>query len=249
MRVTSGRDEQLAASGISPRIARPRVTRTRLVVALAVALVLLVAAFVYVLYGNYEVVSKNRLTYEIELFDRFTITADVESRPRKSTLNGFLLMAIASIALFVATFLHTIPSPPVRFYRFFFLASAGAAWLAIDEAMGVHETLGHNMDFLADIPGVSRPDDVIFALYGVPALVFAVLFRDVIFSSRKAVFFFGVAALIFLMAAGFDFLTVGLEETIEPVSTLCILAGIVVLALEQLSRAFAARATASSETS
>jgi hypothetical protein len=44
------------------------------------------------------------------------------------------------------------------------LSAAAAIWLGLDEGLALHETIGHDLGFLADLPWVRAPDDVIFAL-------------------------------------------------------------------------------------
>ncbi|CAA9472139.1 MAG: hypothetical protein AVDCRST_MAG69-167, partial [uncultured Solirubrobacteraceae bacterium] len=45
-------------------------------------------------------------------------------------------------------------------------AGAGAAFLAADDLLAAHETLGHNLGFLAALPLIDHPDDLIVGLYG-----------------------------------------------------------------------------------
>ena len=95
------------------------------------------------------------------------------------------------MALMTALLLGAVGSR-ARLRRFFGFAAGGLAFLAADELFAIHETVGHNLRFLADLPGVERPDDVVFLSYGLAVLVFAWLFRDILLQNVAAVRLFGV---------------------------------------------------------
>ena len=52
-------------------------------------------------------------------------------------------------------------------------AALGSAFLAADDLLAVHETIGHNLAPLAGLPGIDHPDDVIVGLYGLAVCAFA----------------------------------------------------------------------------
>lgn len=103
--------------------------------------------------------------------------------------------------------------------------------LALDELAGLHETLGYNLPFLADIPGIERPDDAIILAYSAPGVVFLVLFRDVLFRDRRtgALLLLGIG--LFGAAAVLDALGGIAEELLESLAALALLAGFLVLAV------------------
>ena len=130
------------------------------------------------------------------------------------------------------------PRPPQRsLVAFYLVVSAGLAFGGLDELFAIHETIGHNLQFLADIPGVSRPDDLVFALYLIPTAAFAYLFRDTLRSDTRAAvaFTFGFAFLV--LAVGADLAGASVEEYFEGLSGLCIGAGLALLIHSHLTRA------------
>jgi hypothetical protein len=175
-----------------------------------------------------------RIDY-VEVFDRFRFYVDKETvHPSRDLLLGAVLIAIASVALLTVLALSRAGagSPHVR--RFFAFAAAGAAFLSADELFGLHETIGHNLRFLADVPGVLHADDVVVAAYGVAALAFVFVFRDVLTASRRSLAFFAGALPLALLAALSDALRTGLEEPAELAAALTVLIGFVLCALDRI---------------
>ena len=130
-----------------------RSRRGLILIALPVLALLVFAALAS---QNYEVVSKTRLydsdtLYEIRLFDAFNVKAKPDVKPSPDVLNSLLLVVAATLSLGTAILLGLVSSAP-RPRRFFGIVSAGAAFLAADELMGGHETIGQNLGFLADLP-------------------------------------------------------------------------------------------------
>lgn len=222
--------------------ARPRGgRRTALAVVLgAVAFGVVVLAFLVT--KNYEVVDEGRLlpytsanVVKARFFDTFTLYVAAYERPRPpDVLNAFTLAMAAGICLLMLAFLARARSDLRRLNAFFVVGWLGLAYLAVDELLAVHETLGHNMQFLTRVPGVHRPDDLIIAAYVVPALAVFVAFRRLILSSRAVAMLFGAAAGFFLLAGFFDLVGIGIDELLEPLSSLCLLLGFMRLALERL---------------
>ncbi len=224
--------------------------RARLL-ALLVAAVLLMMATLVLLLNHYEVVDKGRLLpyttgeiYRIELFGRFTVYVEPEAKPSLDTFNSYILVSISSIALLALTFLRVVrvPTRP-RVQAFFFVVWLGTGLLAADELFGGHESLGHNLQFLADLPGIKRPDDAIVALYVPAALAFLVVFRRIILASAGARVSFGLAIVILVLGAVSDVLGVGqLEEVLEALASMSLLAGFMLLTIDELRLAMAATA-------
>jgi hypothetical protein len=196
----------------------------------------------------YEVADKGRdlrpyesgVIYKIELADSVTVYAAEESQPDTDAISGSLLVALATMALMTSLLLKAVGGSP-RLRTFYALTAGGFAFLSIDEFFAIHETVGHNLLFLSDIPGIERPDDLLFALYMVPALVFLYVFRDVLLGSKRAIRFFAAGLLVFGLAAASDVAGVGSDEPLEVVSAALIAGGFVSLAVGHLSAALARR--------
>jgi hypothetical protein len=223
----------------------PRDARRRLVVAAAVALLAL-AALVSVAPSLYDVVAKGKgppvvpyegagLVYKVRVLDLFTIYADAESRPTPDKLSSTALIAAASMLLMTLLLLRAAGAEARR-QRFYALATAGLAFLAADELFAFHETIGHNLQFLADLPGVERPDDIVFLSYGLPLVLFAWAFRDILLSNRRAVQLFAVGACFFLISALADLGGVSVDEPAEVVAGICLFSGLALITVEILGQ-------------
>ncbi len=57
--------------------------------------------------------------------------------------------------------------------RAFTTAGWGALFLAADDLLSAHETIGHNLPVLARLPVVDHPDDVVLAVYAAVVAAFA----------------------------------------------------------------------------
>jgi hypothetical protein len=190
----------------------------------------------------YEVVDKGRdlrpyesgPVYEIKVADTATVYASAESQPDTDAISGSAMAALAAVALMTSLLLGAA-NGSARIRRFYAFASAGFAFLAFDEFFAVHETIGHNLLVLSDLPGVERPDDVIFALYLVPAVAFLYVFRDVILASRRAIRFFVAALALFVVAGASDIAGIAADEPLEVLSAACIVGGFVTLMVGHLS--------------
>lgn len=218
---------------------RPRV----LIVAAAVALLALMI-FGYVLSKNYKVLAEGALlpytdgkVARLRLFDAVTLYVAKERTRPLDVLNVVLFAMTAGVSFFTLVLLDMLATARGKVAAFFVVALVGAVWLAADEGIGIHETIGYNLDFLRDVPGVHRPDDLVFASYGMPALVIVVVFRKVILASRAAVACFAAALALFVAAAFFDVVGIGLDEICEPMSTACLLAGFTLIALREVRTA------------
>ena len=192
--------------------------------------------------SNYEVVAKGRLLpytsgeiYRIVLFDRVSIYVEPETKPSLDVFNSYILVSISSISLLALILVpaRTASAPRVR--TFFLLSWLGTGLLAADELLGVHESLGHNLQSLRDIPGVDRPDDVIVGLYGVAALAYVAAFRRIILASVRARILFALAVLVVVLAAAADVADVcQVEELLEALASVFVLVGFTILTVEEL---------------
>ena len=220
--------------------------RGRLILGAGVVVALIGVAMVLAP-AAYEVVDKGRdlrpyesgPIYKIRVADSFTVYAAAESRPEPDVISGSLLVAMATVALMAGLLLRAIDGPP-RLRTFYEIAAGGFGLLAADEFFAFHGTIGHNLLFITDLPGIERPDDLIFALYVVPALIFAYVFRDILLGSSRAVRLFTAGIGVFGLAAISDVAGVSLDEPLEVLSGALIASGFVVLVTAHLSGALAA---------
>jgi hypothetical protein len=228
----------------------------RLIVA-SVAVVLTLAALVYFAPSLYEVEAKGKgpplvpyegsgLVYKVRVLDLFNVYADEESRPESDKLSSIGLIAATTMCGMTLLLLGAAAAEP-RLRRFYAFVTAGLAYLAADELFAFHETLGHNLRFLADLPGVERPDDVIFLSYSIPLAIFAWAFRDVLLAQRTAARLFVVGTGFFAVAAAGDLAGVSIDEPAEVIASICLLAGLVVLTANTLGRELALERTPSSD--
>lgn len=120
-------------------------------------------------FEDYEDVSLVRL-WGLELYvDTSSGTADL------LTVATLALMAALLATGAVALWRRAGPSRVVRAF------AAGAllsAYLAGDDLLGAHETLGHNVPALAALPLIDHPDDAIVGLYAAGLATFAWWHRD-----------------------------------------------------------------------
>jgi len=204
----------------------------------------------YVVSKNYEVVREGQLMpwpgheAEIRFFGAFTLFVDQERTRPLDVMDAVLLAMLAGTLLFALMLLVRARAGSPHERRFLAVALAGALWLAGDESLALHETVGDNLRFLTDLPGVHRPDDAIFASYVVPAAGFAFVFRRMLLACRPATLLFGGAAALYLLAGLFDVAGIGADELVEPLSSACLLAGFTVLAVRILGGAGVVRAPA-----
>jgi hypothetical protein len=216
-------------------------TVKRLVLAGGLAAVGALALLVFLAPSVYEVQDKGRnvvpydsgVVYKVRVLDEFNLYAAEESRPESDKLSAIGLVAAATM-MFMALLLLNAVRASSRVRRFYMFGAAGLAFLAADESFGLHETLGHNLQFLADLPGVTRPDDLIFSLYVIPAAIFAWYFRDVLLAHRNAVRLFAVGSFFVAVAVIGDLLGSGVDELAEPITAFCLLAGLVSMTVTTL---------------
>jgi hypothetical protein len=150
---------------------------------------------------------------------------------RIDDLTSWTLIAIGGVAALGASL---VGFGAGRTWQMLTLSAAAATWLGLDEGLALHETIGHNLGFLADLPGVRAPDDVIFALYVILAIAFAVAYRDLLAASRIALGLFAAGVAIAALAGVLDASSLDSsrsrrEDVIETAAGLVLLAGYVAL--------------------
>jgi hypothetical protein len=172
--------------------------------------------------------------YKVRVVDELTIYAAKDSKPNVDVISGGILVALSTAALIAFLVLGAV-GREARLRRFYVLSSAGFALLALDEFVAIHETVGYNLAPLADIPGIERPDDVLFAALLIPAVAFVYVFRDIFLSAARSRWLFGGALAAFVLAAFSDIAGLLVEEPFEIVSGVLILAGFASLIAAHIS--------------
>lgn len=185
-----------------------------------------------------EVIASGRLLpYTPMTVERVRVLGGTELWVARESLTDLdLLNALILAAGTVVAGLAAVRMEARRAVQFFALLCAGLAFLCLDELLALHETIGYNLDFLADLPGANSPEDVLFALYAVPAVAFFLVYRDLIGVSRlgtrlvlAGVGLFGVSALLDVTDALLD------EQWIEPPASALLIAGFTLVAARHLA--------------
>ncbi len=185
--------------------------------------------------GNAAVPYDAGTVKEVRVLGSATVYVDGEPKPGPSVLIAIALIALATAAFMTAAAL-AMAHARRRLVTFYLIVSAGLGYAGLDELFAIHESIGHNLRFLADVPGVSRPDDLVIALYVVPILAFAYLFRDVFRADRRAAIALGGGVGLFALSAAADLAGSSVEEYLELAAGLCIGAGLMVLMHAHLRR-------------
>jgi hypothetical protein len=206
--------------------------------ALAVLGVLVMAADgpAYDVRGNTDVPYDAGKVKEVRVLDSFTVYVDGEPKPGPSVIGGIGLIVLATAAFMTAAALR-IAGRRGRLIAFYLLITAGLGYAGLDELFAIHESIGHNLQFLADVPGVTRPDDLVIAAYVIPAGAFAYVFRDVLLSNRLAALALGAGLGFFALGTAADVTgSTTAEKYLELFSGACIAAGLAVLMYSHLRR-------------
>ena len=203
-------------------------------------IMLAIAALGFFALQDYQVVNKGQILpytqgyiYEILVFGKYSIFVEPEVYLSSDVFNAAIMLGVAYISLTFGTLLFRRERPVVS-KEFLFFASMSFAmfYLAADELFGIHESLGHNLRFLAKIPGVSRPDDFIIGMYGVGALAYLYIFRGVFLRARRSFRYFGVALSLFMVSALLDLATMRFEEVVEVAASVLFLSGVLSLGFQ-----------------
>jgi len=225
---------------------RPKrsLARKWILIAIAAVLLLPIAGLGIKCLSTAEVVEKGELLpyvqgysiYKVRVLDRYEFFVEPDYRPSGDLFNAYVLVGIAFISLTFAVVMKALSIAPTgKTIRFFWCMFFGASFVAADEILGIHETLGHNMQFLTTIvPIAHRPDDAIILFYCIPALAFVCYFFKTLVVSRSAVLFFIVALVMFAIAAVSDGLTLPIEEFCEVISSICLISGVMSLGLHHI---------------
>ena len=220
------------------------ILRKWLILGLAAIVLLAAAAFGLMCLSTAEVVDRGELLpyvkgytiYKVRVLDRYEFFVEPDVKPSGDLFNGYVLVGIAFMSLTFAVVMKVVSAaPPGKTFWLFVCMFFGASYLAADEVLGIHETLGHNMQFLTTIvPIAERPDDAIIMFYGIPALLFVVYFYRTLLASKAAIVCFIAALAMFALGAVSDGLTLPIEEFCEMISSICLIAGVVALGIHHI---------------
>jgi hypothetical protein len=205
-------------------------TRTKLFLAAAVVVCLGLAlvASTYEVQGDKAVPYDAGTVKEVRVLDAVTVYVDGEPKPGATVLGGIALIVLATAAFMTAAALR-IAMARRRLALFYLIVALGLGYAGLDELFAIHESIGHNLRFLADVPGVSRPDDLVIAMYLVPALAFAYVFRDVFLNDRLAAIALACGVGFFALSTLADLTSLRVEEWLELVAGLWIAVGLVLM--------------------
>ena len=155
----------------------------------------------------------------VRFFHSFDLYISSETgKPSADLINSYVLVAGAAGCFAAALLLY-----PPALRPLLLVAGLGLGYLAVDEQFAVHETVGHNLGFLADLPGVKRPDDVILASYAIPSVLFIYACWSQLRQSMRAVVLLLSALALFAVSALWDLADLPAEEVFELAPSLAIL--------------------------
>lgn len=202
--------------------------RAKFLFGLGGVLFIIVCIGLSILPKNIEVLEKGQLfsyshgtIYHLRLFNLFELFVENSNRPSIDLATTYILLAmgVASlVAVIVILRFNSQDELYTRTIKMMLYLGLGTHYLALDEHFGIHETIGHNLQWLRHLPGVVRPDDVIITLYLFPALIFIYRFHDLLRNCRGSFALFILSILLFLGAAVSDLFHIRGEEVIELLS-------------------------------
>jgi hypothetical protein len=145
---------------------------------------------------------------------------------RGDIVTSAFLIGLAAYALWLAWTLHRRGVPT---FQPLLIAAGGALFLAGDDLLSLHETVGHNLGFLTDVPGVDHPDDVIMGLYALMVTAFCWCHRHLAPAGSRARAAWLVAASLGATAVLLDMLPIEsaghVEEGLEAACALALFVG------------------------
>jgi hypothetical protein len=205
--------------------------------ALPLALGVAVLAVLLAALATVEVLARGELLpYTPMTVERVQVLGGVElwiareSLARLDALNGLILALGSAMALLTAI------RSGGRGRTCFLLLGAGLGFLALDEMLALHETVGYNLDFVASVPGTNSPEDVVFALYAIPAVAFFAAFRDVLRTSRWGMRLVLLGVALFGVAAALDVTDALVDaQWVEPPASAVLVAGFALVAARLLA--------------
>lgn len=193
----------------------------------------------WMVFGKGQYLSQSQgPAYKVGLMDAFTLVVGAERQLDRDLLKAFILAAVAIAALSFGVVLAWMKKgsalQPGRFFIFVFFV---LGFLAADEVLRIHGTLGRNLRFLGDLPFKDHPIDGIMLYAGVTAVLFLTRYRKTILASRFALGLMVTAFAVF-MAGTFNVMSgLPVEQVSGLLAALCGIASLVVLGISQLRTA------------
>ena len=168
---------------------------------------------------------------KVDLFG-LTIYQSTSGFLEPDVITGAFLVGLSAIGLVLTVLLDSGEASLDRLRWFFLLTWLGAGYLAADELFAIHETVGHNVQFLGGLPG--HPDDLVLALYAVPTALFVYVFHDLIAASRLSLWLFAGGVGAYVLAVLVDVAEIEVDEQLEVVGALLVTVAFVVIAARLL---------------
>jgi hypothetical protein len=165
---------------------------------------------------------------ELRVLGAVDLYVDGEPKPGASVFGAMALLMLATASMVTGIALR-FAGGRWQLQRFWLIGAAGLAIAGADELLAIHESAGHNLRFLADLPGVKRPDDALLLLYLPGALAFAWWFRDILREHRLIFGCMTAATAAFALSVAADLASLRAEEWFELLAGLLVAAGLVVL--------------------
>lgn len=209
--------------------------------------VLIGCAGLLILPDHVEVLEKGQLLsytngriYHIRLFNTFELYVEPSNRLSMDVVTTYILLAMSFTSFAAISVMLKLPSQDAGYTRavhMLLFLGLGTHYLAIDEYFGLHETMGHNLQWLRHLPGVVRPDDVIIVLYVFPALIFLYKFHDLLQACRGSLNLFLASIVLFAGSAITDLTHIPGEEALEVLTGGLLLGAVFWLSLFYVERA------------
>ena len=212
-----------------------------LILAAIVASVTIILLLAYWIYLNFHIVSEGQILpytdhyiYQV-MVGNVKFYVEPEMKLSDDIINSVIILGVSYISMTFAAILIDKGKSSRHVISFFVLISAGTFFLAADESFGIHESIGHNMQFLMKIPGIHYPDDFIVMMYGVILIFFLFYFRSVYLGRRRPLIYFGITVGLFFGVAISEIVDFPLEEVVEIALAISLLFGATSLGLSILN--------------
>jgi hypothetical protein len=160
-----------------------------------------------------------------------TIYVDLARGNAEDAVTGVLLTAMGTAAVMTGLLLSGAGAAR-RLVRCYLVFGAAMAFLAADELLSLHETIGYSIERI--FPGIDRANNLIVALYALLAVAGLIAFRRELWRGRARRVLFVAAAAIFALSVVFDILKSSAEEPAEVLAALCVVVGFLTLLADDL---------------
>ena len=192
-----------------------------------------------------EVVARGNL---LAVFESYEVTRvrllGMELFVDRSADAGDALTA-GALALVAAVLLLASRRLSAQRRRAFARAGWGALFLAGDDLLSAHETIGHNLLALGRVPLVDHPDDAVLAAYALVAIAFLWHERALLGGVARGPWWIAGAAAALAVAHDVSSLHLrALEEGLEVLAAFAALVGVVALTRHHVGQAGGVRASA-----